>query len=183
MLFTNLSFLVAGQRVSYYHHKYLEDDFDDLTAFKKAAAKCGYKGSIPLDRTRTFKLVLSIASQQVAAGPSSSSRTTSPVKILSSSSLASDAHSSQNHHEMNNRSGLVADELPAPAVSAETTVGSPPTRKSFGKTVVVKLKKLTANSSTGGPDGEDLFVTRGPARAETSSSVVSKPCTRSATRL
>ena len=85
-------FSFPGQRASYYHHIYLAQGLDDETAFEKAAARVGYSGALPQNRTRFYKQVITLASQQVAAIPSSSFQTTSPVQLLSSASHASASH-------------------------------------------------------------------------------------------
>ena len=66
----------------------MADGTDNEKAFAKACEKVGHTYAMPHDVTRTLKQVVSEASQLVAAAASVSSRTTSPVKLLSSASVA-----------------------------------------------------------------------------------------------
>ena len=74
--------------MSYYHHAYMADGTDNEKAFARACEKVGHTYAMPRDVTRTLKQVVSEASQLVTAAASVSSRTTSPVKLLSSASVA-----------------------------------------------------------------------------------------------
>ena len=62
----------------------------DEHAYRRACEKVGVvEGPLPSNRTRFFKQVVALASKQAAAAPSTSSKTTSPVKLVSSASHAS----------------------------------------------------------------------------------------------
>ena len=65
---------------------------EDEAAFAAAAKFVGYDGAMPANRTRYFKQLVHLASEQVAAVPGAMSRTCSPVKLVSSASHASACH-------------------------------------------------------------------------------------------